>query len=216
MSSQTNIRNAIFDQRSTRPPEVGVTHTHTHIWTWRLYDQLGPVGPSWWKHHWYSEWEISSFLYRTIEDHPDTLTMLALFPITSHSKPKRRTLNIGHCRLLSVWTKHTTHWVNLFTEIFSKKIIIYILIDPIGSQYIGCIGIDPSTSTTPTQNGCSFSDWIQGYTRIALVAEVFMSPISFSPLTMAFVHSHNLSYHDLLLEQGQGNQCRTPGVIFEE
>ena len=55
VSSQTNIRNAIFDQRSTRPPEVGVsrwhrhTHRHTHRRTWRLYDQLGPVGPSWWK-----------------------------------------------------------------------------------------------------------------------------------------------------------------------
>ena len=35
MSSQTNIRNAIFDQRSTRPPEVGVSrwHRHTHIHT---------------------------------------------------------------------------------------------------------------------------------------------------------------------------------------
>ena len=27
-------------------------------------------------------------------------------------------------------------------------------------------------------------DWIQGYTSIALVAEVFMFPISFSPLIM--------------------------------
>ena len=32
VSSQTNIRNAIFDQRSTRPPEVGVSrwHRQTH------------------------------------------------------------------------------------------------------------------------------------------------------------------------------------------
>ena len=28
VSSQTNIRNAIFDQRSTRPPEVGVSRWH--------------------------------------------------------------------------------------------------------------------------------------------------------------------------------------------
>ena len=30
VSSQTNIRNAIFDQRSTRPPEVGVSRWHRH------------------------------------------------------------------------------------------------------------------------------------------------------------------------------------------
>ena len=30
VSSQTNIRNAIFDQRSTRPPEVGVLRWHRH------------------------------------------------------------------------------------------------------------------------------------------------------------------------------------------
>ena len=30
MSSQTNVRNAIFDQRSTRPPEVGVSRWHRH------------------------------------------------------------------------------------------------------------------------------------------------------------------------------------------
>ena len=40
-------------QRSTRPPEVGVSRWHRHTYTqtytrtWRLYDQLGPVGPSW-------------------------------------------------------------------------------------------------------------------------------------------------------------------------
>ena len=30
VSSQTNIRNAIFDQRSTRPPEGGVSRWHRH------------------------------------------------------------------------------------------------------------------------------------------------------------------------------------------
>ena len=55
VSSQTNIMNAIFDQRSTRPPEGGVSRWHRHTdrqtytRTWLLYDQLGPVGPSWWK-----------------------------------------------------------------------------------------------------------------------------------------------------------------------
>ena len=35
VSSQTNIMNAIFDQRSTRPPEGGVSrwHRHTHTQT---------------------------------------------------------------------------------------------------------------------------------------------------------------------------------------
>ena len=34
--------------------------------------------------------------------------------------------------------------------------------------------------------GCGpvFADWIQGYTRVALVAEVFMFSISFSPLIL--------------------------------
>ena len=40
--SQTNIRNAIFDQRSTRPPEVGVSqwHRHTDIHTYGHGDLL--------------------------------------------------------------------------------------------------------------------------------------------------------------------------------
>ena len=52
MSSQTNIRNAIFDQRSTQPPEVGVSrwhrqtdkHTHGHGDSMTNLAQWGRVG----------------------------------------------------------------------------------------------------------------------------------------------------------------------------
>ena len=47
VSSQTNIRNAIFDQRSTRPPEVGVgtdRQTHGHGDSMTNSAQWGRVG----------------------------------------------------------------------------------------------------------------------------------------------------------------------------
>ena len=45
-SSQANIRNTFFDQRSSRHPEEGVLRRqkHTDRRTWRLYDWIGPVG----------------------------------------------------------------------------------------------------------------------------------------------------------------------------
>ena len=46
MSSQTNIRNAIFDQRFTRFPEVGVSRWHRHTDTQTDMATLWPTRPS--------------------------------------------------------------------------------------------------------------------------------------------------------------------------
>ena len=47
LSSNTNIRKVIFDQRYLRPTEVGVSrrHTHTHRRTWQFYGRPRPEGP---------------------------------------------------------------------------------------------------------------------------------------------------------------------------
>ena len=49
VSLQAKNSNTPFDQKLFPHPEVGVSRwlRQTHKRTWRLYDQLGPVGPSW-------------------------------------------------------------------------------------------------------------------------------------------------------------------------
>ena len=131
MSSQTNIRNAIFDQRSTRPPEVGVLqwHRQTQPRTWRLYDQLGPVTGS------------SHMYYQNTMVHTDTqkYTLIHISKIGTYwytlvhiGAHQYTSVNIGtHCftyvnigrlwyRFVKIVHGHTSEywytWINLLTH----------------------------------------------------------------------------------------------------